>query len=117
MNAPAVSDVRFTPAPPGDTRRGVQGWIACRAGGLALDGIVVLGGTDAALRLRWPSRRDGAGRRHPYALPADPEQRRALERQILDAVRPMLQAPPGARQARPRTRRRGPWRRRARRVR
>lgn len=82
-----LSRIRFTPASERDVQRGLLGWVACRCGALDLDGLALRRTARGTLAISFPERRDGRGRAHPYIAPVDLEARRALEDQVLRALR------------------------------
>jgi len=85
-----VHDLRFTPAPRRDRRTGLLGWVAFRIGaGWRADGVAVRRTRRGRLALSYPARIDGAGREHPFLLPACDGTRLEVEA----AVRALLEEP------------------------
>ena len=96
-----VRALRFTPASPESRRTGLLGWVAFRIGAdWHVDGVAVRRTSAGRLRLSFPQRIDGAGRAHPFLLPACSRAWRELERAVLAAIEEPLQglgsAPGGA---------------------
>ncbi len=84
MRSPAitVSGVRFSPAGESEQRTGLLGWVACSYGLVRLDGIAVRQTLDGRLALSFPRGRGKC----PPVRPLDDGARRAIERQILEAI-------------------------------
>ena len=84
MRSPAitVSGVRFSPAGESEQRSGLLGWVACSHGLVRLDGIVLRRTREGKLRLSFSRGRGKC----PPVRPLDDEARRAIERQILEAI-------------------------------
>mgnify|MGYP001613126131 CR=1 FL=1 len=79
-----LRDFRFTPASRGHRRTGLLGWLAFRIGAdWRIDSVAVRRTRAGLIRLSFPSRVDGAGREHPFVLPACGRVWRELERAIL----------------------------------
>lgn len=96
-----VRALRFTPASRESRRTGLLGWVAFRLGSdWLVDGVAVRRTLGGEVRLSFPQRVDGAGRAHPFLLPACSRARRELERAVLAAIKEPLQglgpAPGGA---------------------
>jgi hypothetical protein len=53
---------------------------------LLVDGVTVRRTRDNRITLSWPTRSDGAGRRHPLLRPLDDLSRQRLEAQIIKAI-------------------------------
>ena len=84
-----LHDLRFTPASRGHRRAGLLGWLAFRIGpDWRVDGIAVRRTLRGELRFSFPSRVDGAGREHPFVLPANDRVWRELERAVLAQLGP-----------------------------
>ena len=81
-----VADVRFTPAPQADVRRGLLGFVSFRIGQLRIDGVTVRRTSDGRLALSFPAHRDRLGRDHAYIRPLEDAVRRQIERQVLSAI-------------------------------
>lgn len=82
-----VTDISFTPATLWHRERGLLGFVRCVVdGALVLDGITLRRTLDNRLRLSFPEREDGVGRRHPIIRPIDDEARRAIETAIIGAI-------------------------------
>ena len=78
-----VTAVQFTPAGDAERQTGLLGWVTCVLGDLLrLDGIAVRRTRVGRLALSFPR---GRGK-HPPVRPSDDEARRAIERQIFDAI-------------------------------
>ena len=79
-----IQDLRFTPASRNHRRAGLLGWLAFRIGpDWRVDGIAVRRTLRGELRFSFPSRVDGAGREHPFVLPACSRVWRELERAVM----------------------------------
>ena len=96
-----LRDLRFTPASRGHRRGGLLGWLGFRIGAdWRVDGVAVRRTLRGELRLSFPSRVDGAGREHPFVLPACSRVWRELERAVLAELEEPLEvlrpAPRGA---------------------
>ena len=77
----SISDVRFTSADPRQARRGLVGWISATVNGsFRLDGLTLRRTRAGKLVLSFPCRRGGF-------RPLDDTARRALEQQVLKAIR------------------------------
>ena len=86
--SPQVTAVRFTPAPAGDARQGLLGFVAARIDGLQVDGIALRRTLSGRLDLRYPERRGGnRDRAHPVVRPVDEPTRQAIEAQVMAALR------------------------------
>ena len=81
-----LQDVRFTAAPPSLRSSGLLGWVSCRYGDLALDGLGVRRTLDGRVVLSFPARRDSSGRQHPYIRPIDDATRQSIEAEIITAL-------------------------------
>lgn len=84
---PAVSRVRFTPAPRHQLPSGLLGFVSflledC----VRIDGVVLRTTSDGRLSLSFPARRDGRGRDHPYLRPVNDDTRRAIETQVFASL-------------------------------
>src|SRR5262245_5369882 len=86
MTALATS-IEFYPARPDDVDRGLLAWAACTIRGLRVQAITVRVTLEGRLCVRFPARRDRAGTLHTYVIPVDSQDRREIEREILDAFR------------------------------
>ena len=73
-------------APPRERRRGLLAWLTIEVHGLALKGFALRRTRNGRAAVTFPKRRDSRGRLHPQVWPLDPEDRQALEDQILAAV-------------------------------
>ena len=63
------------------------GYVAFTVNGrLRLDGVAVRRTVEGDITLSYPSRRDEAGREHPYILPVDDATHRELEQAVFDAL-------------------------------
>ena len=86
-SALSLSVLTFTSASPADVQQGLLGWLSVRVDdSLVLDGIALRRTRNGQLTLSFPERRDSNGRRHPLIRPLDDGARRAIERQILEAL-------------------------------
>jgi hypothetical protein len=83
----APTDIRITPAVGRDAAKGVLAYVACRYGGLWIDGFTVRRRADGQVVIGFPARRDSCGRRHYVVTAASPETSETLERSILAAFR------------------------------
>ncbi len=81
-----LSDVRFTPAPQCDARRGLLGFVSFQIGRLRIDGVTIRRTTNGRLALSFPAHRDRRGWDHAYVRPLDDTTRREIERQVLSAI-------------------------------
>lgn len=82
-----VTRIRFSPAPPDTHSPSLLGYVSFSLPELGrLDGIS-LRKTGENYSLVFPSRRDRAGRAHPYFHPKNPTTRVAIERAVIDALR------------------------------
>jgi DNA-binding cell septation regulator SpoVG len=80
-----VTDVRLVAASCG--RGGLVGWVGFVLGGIVqVDGVTLRETAAGALRLSFPERRDGRGRRHPIVRPLGDAARREIERQVFAAL-------------------------------
>jgi DNA-binding cell septation regulator SpoVG len=85
----------FSSAPAERQREGLPGWFSITLNGaLAVDGIALRRTRAGELALSFPERRDRAGNRHSVVRPISNEARRAIERQVLDALRTSVRRPP-----------------------
>jgi hypothetical protein len=79
-----IRDLRFTAASRRHHRSGLLGWASFTIGAdWHVDGVAVRRTLRGELRLSFPSRVDGAGREHPFLLPACSRVWRELERAVL----------------------------------
>ena len=84
-----IQDLRFTRAPRSLRRAGLLGWLAFRIGAdWRIDSVAVRRTRAGLIRLSFPSRVDGAGREHPFVLPACGRVWRELERAVLAELGP-----------------------------
>ncbi len=80
---PIIRDVRFGASSPADRAKGLLGWVRCLVGeALVVDGIAVRRTRSGRLTLSYPRGRGKC----PPVRPLDDEARRAIERQILEAI-------------------------------
>ena len=85
---PIVTDVRFLPASPLDQQQGLLGWVGANLGDLLrVDGFVVRRTRHGVWRVFAPERLDRTGRRHRVVDVLDADHERAIEAQILAALR------------------------------
>ncbi len=79
---PAPIETRITLGSPKDLQGGLLAYAALRFDGFLLDGLTVRRTMRNELTVSYPSRHSG---RHPHFLPTDPDWRRQLEEEVLDA--------------------------------
>ena len=92
-----VRDLRFTPASASLARGGMLGWVSFRLGdGWLVDGVAVRRTLGGELRLSFPARVDGAGREHPYLLPACNRAWGEVLALVEEALKVLRPAPRGA---------------------
>lgn len=77
-----VTVVAFVPAPRAERTRGILGWVDLRVPGLHLDSVAVRRTRDGRLVLSFPERRGRA-----VVRPEDNDARRAIEAQVIAALR------------------------------
>lgn len=81
-----VGSIKIKPAPPDLAQTGLLAWVSCIVGGLyQFDGLAVRITSGGRIATRFPSRRDAAGREHPYIRPLRRAMREEIERQLLHA--------------------------------
>jgi hypothetical protein len=78
-SAPPVSHVRLSAASLEQGRSGLIGYLAFHYGGLQLDGVTLRVTARGRPTLTFPSRRDRAGREHPFVRPVDQTARAQIE--------------------------------------
>ncbi len=89
MNSLLVSSVRLTRAGHADLQRGMLGWVSflLGLGGLIkVDGVGLHRGGDGRYALSFPERRGRHGRRFAVICPTTDAARRAIERQVFQAL-------------------------------
>jgi hypothetical protein len=85
---PTVTAVRFLPASALDQQRGLMGWAGANLSDLLrIDGFVVRRTRHGVWRVFPPERLDRAGRRHRVVDVLDADHERAIEAQIIAALR------------------------------
>ena len=81
-----ISEVRITPANVADQVSGLLAWVACRYGGVRLDGLMLRCSRAGTLYLAYPSKIDARGRRRPYVTPVSKAMKRTIEARVLAAI-------------------------------
>ena len=82
-----ISRVTFKAADPEDRAVGLVGWVTCKLNdALVVDGIAVRRTRDGRPTISFPARHDDTGRKHYVLKPVDEVTRRAIERQVLEAL-------------------------------
>ena len=85
---PHITDVDFKAAPSEITEKGLVGWISCTVDEtFRLSGITLRTTEDEKLTLSYPARKTKDGGQHFFFRPVDDRARRAIEHQILGAMR------------------------------
>lgn len=83
----AIGHVRFVAAEPEEADRGLLGWVSFTLDRrLRVDGVAIRKTLSGDLRLSFPSRRDGSGRRHFILRPLSDAARREIEVQVFRAL-------------------------------
>ena len=78
--SPSATVTRLTPAAPSEQARGLLAYLTIIVGGLRIDGVTLRRDAKGGLRLSYPERVDGAGRRHALVWPVTPEIQRQRAR-------------------------------------
>jgi len=82
-----VDDIRFKAAGPAERRTGLLGWASFRLdGSLEVNGVAVRRTRDRRITISFPARYDRQGNKHFVLRPLHERARRAIERQLLDAL-------------------------------
>jgi hypothetical protein len=83
-----IWDVTFSPGTTEQLGRGLLGFVACTLnGGLRVDGIMVQRERDGRVLLKFPTRMDSNGRRHPIIRPLGKQALAEVERQVFSGLR------------------------------
>ncbi len=95
MSTLRVTETRYVVARDHERAKGLLAWISVViSDALVLDGLTLRRTRDGELRVSYPERTDGAGRRHPIVRPINEAARTAIEEQILQALFEALEGPP-----------------------
>lgn len=82
-----VDDIQFKAAGPAERRTGLLGWASFRLdGSLEVNGVTVRHTRDHRITISFPARYDRQGNKHFVLRPLHERARRAIERQLLDAL-------------------------------
>lgn len=83
---PRVTEIRATIAPAASQADGLLAWVRFRVEPFQFDSVALRRTASGRLALSFPTRRDAGGREHAFVYPTDPDTRRAIEAQVIDAL-------------------------------